>query len=424
MASRITTVRTFLTTSLTTHTATRASSTATDDRPQAGVLGGLEVERRGRTSTTIKLGALGTLNRVWPRSARSRCRPAGCRRRCCRPPIRVAEARLTEAFDSDPATRRDAVAAVVADLSALRRRLGRPRRRRRRHDRALRRLPRRVSPRPRRAAGQRVARLGLRALGGTDERRVPPLPARPAGDGGGDRRERRGRALRPVPRCSSTRPARRRDCGTPARSAAPCCAAAAAGASAATRRSSTSTAGRWRSVVGMVLEAAGCVAGRLRRRRRRPAHGRAPAGSSSPIRGPVEGPLGGVVDALRWFRRRGGRRRRRRGMRPADLTVEAVRAVAGAATEPPSPSPAACTPPWRTGRPRRPIEVEALVRRPACVRCTKHSTPLGATRVDVSRPAACTTSIVRGTSAISLSEVPISEIEVAPSPNASPRAPS
>ena len=76
---------------------------------------------------------------------------------------------------------------------------GHARRPRRPHDRALRRLPRRLPPRARRPARQRVARLGLRALVGADEPGLPAGAARAAGDGGRDRRARRGRALRPVP---------------------------------------------------------------------------------------------------------------------------------------------------------------------------------------------------------------------------------
>ena len=87
---------------------------------------------------------------------------------------------------------------------ALPRRLGRARRRRPRRHRALRLLPRRLPPRPRRPAGQRLARLGLRPLVGADQPRLPPLPRRARGDGRADRRARRGRAHRHVPRSSST----------------------------------------------------------------------------------------------------------------------------------------------------------------------------------------------------------------------------
>ena len=86
--------------------------------------------------------------------------------------------------------------------------------------------------------------------------------------------------------------------------------------SAATRRSSRSTAGRWPSTSARVLEAAGCqpvvfVGGDGDRLAA--TTGRQFVADTWP----GEGPLGGVVDALRWFRRRGCRRRRRRGVRPA-----------------------------------------------------------------------------------------------------------
>ena len=77
--------------------------------------------------------------------------------------------------------------------------MGRARRLRPRRRRGLRRLPGRLPPRPRLAAGQRVAGLGLRAVGAPVEPGLPAGPRRARPPGGGDRRGRRGRALRALP---------------------------------------------------------------------------------------------------------------------------------------------------------------------------------------------------------------------------------
>ena len=256
----------------------------------------------------------------------------------------VAEARLADARPQ-PSRPRGATPSprVVADLSALPRRLGGARRRGRRHDRALRRLPGRLPPRARRAAGERLARLGLRALVRADERRVPPLPARPAGDGGGDRRGRRGRALRAVPPAARSRRSAWVTRASGRTGGAVLCGGRAAdrprqgagrgrrptdGRARRPRARSPPAASRWCSSVG--------TATGWRRRR---------AGSSSPTRGRARARSAASIDALAL-------------VRPAstvdgvvvaacdlpDLTVAAVRAVAGERGAAPSPSPSASHP--------------------------------------------------------------------------------
>ena len=85
-------------------------------------------------------------------------------------------------------------------LAPVPRRLGRARRPRPRRHRALRLLPGRLPPRPRHAAGQRLARVGLRALVGADEPGLPAGPRRARGDGA----RRSARPTRPSGwRCSS-----------------------------------------------------------------------------------------------------------------------------------------------------------------------------------------------------------------------------
>ena len=103
-------------------------------------------------------------------------------------------------------------------------------------------------------ARQRMARLGLRALGRADEPGVPAGAVGAGRHGGGHRRARRGRPRRHVPR-----PAR------PVTSRAPCDgrggarAAGRAGGWARTRRSSRSAAWRWSNGSPAALAGAGCA---------------------------------------------------------------------------------------------------------------------------------------------------------------------
>ncbi len=89
---------------------------------------------------------------------------------------------------------------------------------------------------------------------------------------------------------------------------------------------------------------------------------------------PGEGPLGGVIDAVRWFAARGAEAVVVAACDLPDLTVEAVHAVADGAAPRPSPSPSAVTRAWPAGRSAR----SASSRRcsaSVCARCTRRSTP-------------------------------------------------
>ena len=95
--------------------------------------------------------------------------------------------RLAAALAEPANARRDAVAAVVADHPRVLEAWAALGRCRTRRDRALLRVSHRLPPRPRRAAGQRLARLGLRAVVCAVEPRLPAVAARAPADGRGNR---------------------------------------------------------------------------------------------------------------------------------------------------------------------------------------------------------------------------------------------
>ena len=235
-----------------------------------------------------------------------------------------AEDRLAAAVRRAPDTRRDAVAQVVADhprFVAAWAALG---------DAAGDTIERYAAYRVGyhrgldAAAGQWLAWIRVRAVGGADERRIPSLPAGLAGDGGCDRGARRGRALRAV--LAAARPVRPTYVTQPSIGGAVLCGGR------------SERFGRDKALVDIdgqpmaehvarVVESAGCspvvfvggVGERLG-----PASGRPFIADSWP----GEGPLGAVVDVLQWFRRRNVDGVVVAACDLPKLSVDAVRAVA------------------------------------------------------------------------------------------------
>ena len=191
--------------------------------------------------------------------------------------------------------------------------------------------------------GPTAGAVGLRALVGADERGFLRCARRARRDGRGDRRARRGRADRPVPRPARPRPARPRRLTAAGRRRAVRRRAAAGWAP--TRRSSRSTAWRWPSGWPRRSRRPGAHPVRVRRRRR--------AGCSARAR---------AAGRRRSLARRGPARRRPHRARRAgvdDVVVVAacdlpmldadtvVRAVVGDGARRPSPSPSAAHRPAR-----------------------------------------------------------------------------
>ena len=272
----------------------------------------------------------------------------------------AAQARLAEALLAPPDQRRDAVAARGCRPSTLPRRLGGPRRRRPRHGRALCRVSRRLPPWPRRVAGERVARVGIRALGGAD--RTSGSCAACAGSRRWPRRS--ARSTKPSDAgssSSSSTPAARRGDGTTRRHRR--CRAvwwARAADSVATRRSSRSTDGRWPSTSARCSKRPAASRWSFVGGDGDPAGGDRRVGRSSPTRGRVK--------AL------SGRRRCPRLVPPASLptvssspratcprlTADAVQGRGRRRRPLRWPSPSARIRRWPTGRCRRRLRSAAL----------------------------------------------------------------
>ena len=206
MASSTTTDSTLVTACFTSHTAARASRTAPATVNRLAFVAGVEIDgERGTCGTAARYSSVPT-NVDGPTldddtgDERPITMSAGLPSTVLPPADPDADARLAAAMAAGGADRKRAVSEVVAAYPRFLAAWADARRSRRAPDRALRRLPGRLPPGPRCPAGQRLARVRLRALGRADEPRVPALAPGLATDGGGDRRARRGRAVRPVPR--------------------------------------------------------------------------------------------------------------------------------------------------------------------------------------------------------------------------------
>ena len=381
-------MNTFLMTSLTTHTVMSASSTAIATVHKLAFLA-VSKSNPTRVSTRVKLGALGTLNRVCPTSARSRCRQADCPRRCCRQPMQTPRTDSPQRVHAPRTRRRDAVAQVVAD-----------------HPRFVAAWAALGDAAATRSSDTRRTASGITAVstpygpmaggapgtcGGSEPTNVGFLrcSAGLAGDGVCDRGARRGRALRAV--LAAARPVRPTHVTQPSIGGAVLC----GGRSARFGRDKALVhidGQPMAEQVARVVESAGCspvvFVGGVGDR----ALGLRAAVRSSLIRGQARAHSarlstfcsGSAVETstASWSRR---------AICPSSASTPCGPLPANAARRWPSPN--GCIRRWPAGRPRRPTTSSGCSHR-GCAHCTRRSR-CSARYTSRCRPQRCTTPIVR-----------------------------